>query len=724
MIRTNLFKDACAKWCILHVLVIAISLFGTSSPGDVIQVPGDYATIQGAIDAAKAGDEIIVDPGIYYENIDFKGKYLKLRSLESTNPASIESTIIDGGYIDSTVTFKGTEGGGCVLEGFTITGGQGIHGGGINGNGTHATIRRNIIYGNVAIHYDDSGSWDEAHGAGGGINCCDGLVSENIIQGNTSWKSGGGLFGCMGVIEGNTISGNSCGGGGSGLSHCHGAIRNNHIMGNTTPPNPEFGIGVLHDCDGYIENNIIARNSSYQRGLLNECDAFFVNNTFYNNEACLAAGWWDPVGPGALFVNCIFWHDIENPDYFIGFTEQYMYCCIKNWSSGGEGNISEDPEFIDPENNDFRLQDASPCIDQGHPDAIFNDGCLPPGKGTEWNDMGAFGGMYNCAEPSEYLKTLIAVITEYGDVWAAENKGVPPFGIPKRWAWLEFLYKPLEGWYPLKGNTNAGGRQDLIEITPYGDAWVSLATETNYTPPTRWGWLGFRYEENTYNGWIPLNGDTNGDGADDLIQVTEYGDAWVAISTETSYSEPNRWGWLGYRFNRGAIGENGAIPLSGDANGDGKIDLIQITEYTDAWVALSAETMFDPPARWGWLGFHYSPYDGWYPLCGDVNGDALDDLVQITPTGDPWVALAGESLYNPPARWGWLSFYYDEAQGYYPLLGDVNADGKEDLIQITPGGEQWVSLSTGEAFETPEKWGWLGFIFSREKGYMPFYLEY
>ncbi|MBN1516106.1 hypothetical protein JXA32_06020 [Candidatus Sumerlaeota bacterium] len=35
---------------------------------------GGYNTIQNAIDAAVDGDEIIVEPGVYYENIEFNGK--------------------------------------------------------------------------------------------------------------------------------------------------------------------------------------------------------------------------------------------------------------------------------------------------------------------------------------------------------------------------------------------------------------------------------------------------------------------------------------------------------------------------------------------------------------------------------------------------------------------------------------------------------------------------
>ena len=35
----------------------------------------------------------------------------------------------------------------------------------------------------------------------------------------------------------------------------------------------------------------------------------------------------------------------------------------------GEGDISEDPLFVDPGNDNFNLQPNSPCIDTGNPDS-------------------------------------------------------------------------------------------------------------------------------------------------------------------------------------------------------------------------------------------------------------------------------------------------------------------------------------------------------------------
>jgi len=55
--------------------------------------------------------------------------------------------------------------------------------------------------------------------------------------------------------------------------------------------------------------------------------------------------------------------------------------CTLNW---WDGMIDDDPQFIDPENDDYRLMAGSPCIDTGDPDMP----CVPWGG---WLlDMGAY----------------------------------------------------------------------------------------------------------------------------------------------------------------------------------------------------------------------------------------------------------------------------------------------------------------------------------------------
>jgi hypothetical protein len=90
--------------------------------------PGQpYTTIQSAIDASTNGDTIVVAPGTYYENIDFKGKAITVTS-GATSYLGSSGTIIDGSKgIGFAVTFQGNETAASVINGFTIqnaTGGK------------------------------------------------------------------------------------------------------------------------------------------------------------------------------------------------------------------------------------------------------------------------------------------------------------------------------------------------------------------------------------------------------------------------------------------------------------------------------------------------------------------------------------------------------------------------------------------------------------------------
>ena len=122
-----------------------------------IHVPLQVPTIQGAIDAAQDGDKIVVQPGLYPENINFRGKAILLTGTNPLDPAVVTSTIIDGNMKGSVVTFNSGETGRSVLTGFTIRNGSGTlrdekrYGGGIYcGLRSAPTIRHNKIVNNTA----------------------------------------------------------------------------------------------------------------------------------------------------------------------------------------------------------------------------------------------------------------------------------------------------------------------------------------------------------------------------------------------------------------------------------------------------------------------------------------------------------------------------------------------------------------------------------------------
>ena len=215
-------------------------------PINVFTVPETCATIQGAIDAAVDRDLILVSPGIYFETIDFSGKALSVRS---THGAAL--TTIDGGGAGSVVTFENGESSLSVLQGFTITNGDGFAahppgGGGITCRAASPLIARNLIVSNRAP-------------GGGGIAChsrATPIIVNNIIRANTCALDGGGGVGCFGsspVLTNNTIIGNVSDAKGGGI-RCFGsraAVTNCIVRANS--PDQIHGpdaVGVYCNVEG------------------------------------------------------------------------------------------------------------------------------------------------------------------------------------------------------------------------------------------------------------------------------------------------------------------------------------------------------------------------------------------------------------------------------------------------------------------------------------------
>ena len=156
--------------------------------------PADFNNIQAAIDDANNGDVVIVAEGIYFQNINFKGKNIIVRSTDPTNSAIVHSTAIDG-----RILFRGTEDSTCALSGFNID--SSIAGFDLlidpNGdNHTHATISHCVLENIIT-------------GCGRVIWACDGSISNCIIANTTymclaPWPVPA-IVGCHGLINNCTI---------------------------------------------------------------------------------------------------------------------------------------------------------------------------------------------------------------------------------------------------------------------------------------------------------------------------------------------------------------------------------------------------------------------------------------------------------------------------------------------------------------------------------------
>lgn len=115
MPKIKLQRISCYPLSLLFLLAFVLSL-PTFALATTLNVPATYGTIADAITAAANGDLILVDDGVYNENINFNGKDITLRSV---NGAAV-TTISGNGSNAPVVTLNSGESSAAVLDGFTI----------------------------------------------------------------------------------------------------------------------------------------------------------------------------------------------------------------------------------------------------------------------------------------------------------------------------------------------------------------------------------------------------------------------------------------------------------------------------------------------------------------------------------------------------------------------------------------------------------------------------
>ncbi|ASW53787.1 VCBS repeat-containing protein [Plantactinospora sp. KBS50] len=287
------------------------------------------------------------------------------------------------------------------------------------------------------------------------------------------------------------------------------------------------------------------------------------------------------------------------------------------------------------------------------------------------------------------------------DVYVATSTGSSFAGTSVKWS--DFF--SVGGETALTGDFNGDGKDDIVTFahgsgTPgssnaatAGDVYVELSTGTTFCCGAKWhDWFAPAGE-------IPAVGDVNGDGKDDIITFTHnnLADVYVALSTGTTFTPAQKWhDWFA---------PTGETPAVADVNGDGKADIITFTQGTtttaDVYVALSTGTTFQPAQKWHDL----FSLTGEQPRVGDINGDGKADIVTFTcnPDADVYAATStGTTFTGTTIKW------HDHfcLTGEHPYLGDVNGDGKDDLIVFTQGttNDVYTALSTGTTFQPSQKW--------------------
>jgi len=378
-----------------------------------LKVPGDYGTIQEAIDAVYDGDTIptystctvLVADGIYTgegnRDIDFGGKAITVR-----NANGLENCIIDCDNAGRGFYFHNDEDANSIVDGFSIRNCNT----GINCVSSSLTIKNCIISENET-YYDDGGGISLSYSQAEIINC---VISGNGDKGK--YNNGGGIF-CEGsdvTIRNCTIIGNS-GYNGAGIccSSSDLAIYNTILWGNKANKKGDnialmTGVVIIKFAPWEIyPSNVTIYHSNLQAGK----GSIYVDPMTDNEDKVASKYTWDA----------------GNTVVYPGFVES-GYWEKKTWVEG-----------------DYHLLSGSPCIDAGDNEAIAGFDTDIDGDErivSDTVDIGAYEYQYGYSMPEDSLAIFITKLkVKRGKATGSDSFTVAGF-YP-----LDFYVEPLANYF-------------------------------------------------------------------------------------------------------------------------------------------------------------------------------------------------------------------------------------------------------------------------------------
>ena len=382
-IETGVYNITYLKADYFSESIIGQSLYSNSTLSDVtlfehttiLNVPTQFSSIQEAINYSCNSDTVLVQPGIYYENINFNGKTIIVASnfLTTRDTSYISQTIIDGNHSTSVVSIENAEEAGTKLCGFTIRNGRGTGDWpSVRGGGIHVS---NLAQPEISFCYihDNSCYGDSNRGAGIYANSSYTYILNCIIYNNIS-NVGAAISignGCNGVQVNeceifdniSTYPYNFL----SGIIYI-GYSSNTTILRTLIHHNVGSGIRNYRSDNTNIINCTISDNTGYgiyNSGDYSYSDMYALNSIIsYNsvsnveNDTSMGVNNW---------INCEYSDILEE-------TGQTWF---------GQGCIDTNPLYFDPTQNNYNLSPESPCIDTGDPNS-------PLDPDSTIADMGCF----------------------------------------------------------------------------------------------------------------------------------------------------------------------------------------------------------------------------------------------------------------------------------------------------------------------------------------------
>jgi hypothetical protein len=237
------------------------------------------------------------------------------------------------------------------------------------------------------------------------------------------------------------------------------------------------------------------------------------------------------------------------------------------------------------------------------------------------------------------------------------------------------------------------GIGDLTVWRPGNGTWFSLTSSSGYSYAAsaahQWG--------NQSLGDKPFIGDLDGDHIADLVIWRASTGTWYWLTSSSGYSTAMA---QGKQWGNQSLGD---VPMLADIDGDGKMDLVLWRASTGTWFWLTSSSGYNyntaGSKQWGNQSL------GDVPKLADVDGDGKADLIVWRASSGTWFWLTSSSGYNynmaGSKQWG------NQSLGDVPLTGDIDGDGRTELIvwRASTGTWFWLTSSSGYANSSGIQWG-------------------
>ncbi|NCC52718.1 MAG: PKD domain-containing protein, partial [Spartobacteria bacterium] len=570
---------------------------------------------------------------------------------------------------------------------------------------------------------------------GGGIFCMDKtcLVSNCVLVGNSAVEGGGiyngSMASCM-LLENSALAG----GGAS-------SVRADHCM--FMQNSAEDGGGAAWQIEGdkcaFMANHSLDMAGAVCWGTLSNC--YFVRNSsessaggaaygaYYNCIFLCNTGW---IGGGVFFASIDNCTVVDNTAMYQGgglsdvdALNSIIYgnsavsghdnydgdctldhCCATPLAAG-DGNIDDDPAFVDEAEENYALSSASPCIDAGTNQPWMVGAPDHTGNPRIMNGIVDMGY-------AEYYSFTVGEVPHYyttagGDVSSAitATPGYPWTATTDQ-RWISLVVSGASNATGLvlmmvETNDSPAGRTATVRIGDQvwtivqagaGDnarmlgstdfdrdlkadlavfeftsgTWYILQSSDETVWQQQWGWLGP----------VPAVGDYDHDGKAD-IAVHSVGDGgWYARLSDTATLRYTQWGW------------SRALSVQGDYDGDRQTDVAVYSLDDGAWyIQRSSDTSLVQQV-WGWSDS--------VPVPGDYDGDGLTDIAVYWPEGGMWYVLRSSDGIPEIQHWGWAAAK--------PVPGDYDGDGLTDMGVYSIEDGMWYVLLSSSMTTMEAQWGW------------------